>query len=162
MITSLSGNLRSPVAQVGRDLERDARPFTLQAIAGPREKRPPYGGETSDLAPDDALKRFRLVFVGALVNEETGRLLGLPCPEVAFPSPYSDEAETVEVDVSIVAAPDVPEENGLAEAVVRGLGKGAGARNGAAAIVKPVPGDMPAGDIDHGDLHSLLTDYIRQ
>ena len=49
---------------------------------------------------------------------------------------------------------DVPEQDRLADAVVRSLGEGAGARDGAAAIVEPVSRDVPAGNLDHEDLHS--------
>jgi hypothetical protein len=39
---------------------------------------------------------------------------------------------------------------GLLRAVVRGLREGAGARNGAAAIVKPITRDVPVGNRDYG------------
>ena len=48
-----------------------------------------------------------------------------------------------------MATPDVPEQDQLTEAVIRRLGEGAGTRNGAAAIVKPVSGDVPTGNLDH-------------
>ena len=85
---------------------------------------------------------------------ETGRPLNLPRPEIAFPSPHPDEAETVEVDVAVVATLDVPEENRLAETVVRGLSERAGARDGAAAVVEPVSRDVPRGNSGHEDLRS--------
>jgi hypothetical protein len=53
---------------------------------------------------------------------------------------------------------DVPEQHRLAEAVVRGLGKGAGARDSAAAIVEPVSDDVPAGNLGHDDLRSPMND----
>ena len=46
--------------------------------------------------------------------------------------------------------PDMPEQNRLAEAVVRGLGERAGAHDGAAAIVVPVSRDVPVGNFGHG------------
>jgi hypothetical protein len=52
-----------------------------------------------------------------------------------------------------MALPDVPEQHRLAEAVVRGLGERAGARNGAAAIVEPVSRDVPVGKLGHESLH---------
>src|SRR5262252_1186268 len=48
-----------------------------------------------------------------------------------------------------MATLDVPEQNRLAETVVRGLSKGAGARDGAAAIVEPISRDVPAGNFSH-------------
>jgi len=57
-----------------------------------------------------------------------------------------------------MAMSDVPEQHRLAEAVVRGLGEGAGARDSAAAIVEPVSGDVPAGNLGHEDLRSPMND----
>ncbi len=34
--------------------------------------------------------------------------LGLPCPEIAFPSPYPDKAQIVEIDITVMATSDVP------------------------------------------------------
>jgi hypothetical protein len=47
---------------------------------------------------------------------------------------------------------DVPEEDRLAEAVVRGLRERAGASDGAAAIVEPITRDVPVGNLSHKDL----------
>src|SRR5262249_5260907 len=134
----LSGNLSSPVTQVGCDLERDACRLHAQQLPALGKERAPLGGEASNLSPDDTRKHVRRALVRALVDEETGRPLGLPSPEIAFPAPDPEEAQTVESDIAVVALPDVPEEDRLAIAVVRGLGKSAGAGNGAAAIVEPV------------------------
>ena len=54
-----------------------------------------------------------------------------------------------------MAIPDVPEENRLAESVVRCLGEGAGARDGAATIVEPVSNDVPVGNLGHLRPHSI-------
>jgi hypothetical protein len=43
--------------------------------------------------------------------------------------------------------PDVPEKNVLAKIVVRGLTERAGTRNGTAAVVKPITGNVPFGRI---------------
>ena len=51
---------------------------------------------------------------------------------------------------------DVPEEDRLAEAVVRGLRKGAGASDGAAAIVEPITRDVPVGNLSHEDLQANI------
>jgi len=83
-----------------------------------------------------------LTLVGTLVDEETGRTLGLPRPEITFPSAHPDEAEAVEIDVAVLATLEVPEENRLAEAVVWRLSERAGARDGAA-VVEPVSRDTP-------------------
>jgi hypothetical protein len=61
------------------------------------------------LAPDNTWKHLRLALVSALVNEKTGRPLSPPGPEIAFPAPNPDEAETVEPDIAVVATSDVPE-----------------------------------------------------
>jgi len=52
--------------------------------------------KSSDLAAENAGEHFRLALVGAIVDEEAGATLGLSCPEIAFPSSYPDEAQTVE------------------------------------------------------------------
>jgi hypothetical protein len=49
-----------------------------------------------------------------------------------------------------MATPDVPEQNRLAETVVRGLRESAGAGDGTAAIVEPVSRDVPFGKLGHG------------
>jgi len=48
-----------------------------------------------------------------------------------------------------MATLDVPEQNGLAETVVRSLRESAGARDGTAAIVEPVSRDVPLGKLGH-------------
>src|ERR1700757_3958155 len=48
-----------------------------------------------------------------------------------------------------MAFADAPEQHGFAEAIVRRLCKGAGARNRAAAVVEPVADDMPARNVVH-------------
>ena len=53
---------------------------------------------------------------------------------------------------------DVPEEDRLAEAVVWGLREGAGASNGAAAIVEPITRDVPVGNLIHEDLQAEESD----
>ena len=53
-----------------------------------------------------------------------------------------------------MALPDVPEQHGLAEAVVRGLGERARAGDSAAAIVEPVSRDVPVGKLGHESLHA--------
>ena len=60
-----------------------------------------------------------------------------------------------------MALPDVPEQDRLAEAVVRGLGERAGARDGAAAIVEPVSRDVPVGNLGHENLHERQHDVNR-
>ena len=50
---------------------------------------------------------------------------------------------------------DVPEEDRLAEAVVWGLREGAGASDGAAAIVEPITRDVPAGNLGHDALSPI-------
>jgi len=114
--------------------------------------------KSSDLAAENAEKHFRLALVGAVVNEDAGRPLAFPAQRSPSHLSYPDEAQTVEIDFAVVAMFDVPEQHRLAEAVVRGLGEGAGARHSAAAIVEPVSGDVPAGNLGHEDLRSPMND----
>src|SRR5439155_1611192 len=89
-------------------------------------KLPPFGEERRDLRRKSAGaslenqgNHFRLSRVCALVDEEAGRTFDLAGPEVALPSPDANETETIELDVAVVAATDVPEEDRFAVAVVR-------------------------------------------
>src|SRR5262249_30622843 len=84
-----------------------------------------------------------------LIDEDAGRALGLSRPQIAFPSPHPHEAQPVEIDVAVMALADMPEQHRLAEIIVRGLGKRAGARNGAAAVVEPVADNAPVGTLGH-------------
>ena len=145
----LSRDLRPPVGAVGRDLESNPGALHPANLPAFREQRSDLGREASGTAPDNQRKRLSLAVVSALVDEETGGPLDLPAPEIAFPSAYPEEAETVEVDVAVVATLDVPEENRLAAAVVRGLREGTGARDGTAAVVEPVSRDVPGGNFAH-------------
>ena len=95
-----------------------------------------------------------MAIVSVVVDEDTGGSLDLSSPEIAFPSSHADEAQTVEIDIAVMAIPDVPEQHPLAKAVVRGLGEGAGTRDGATTIVEPVSRDVPAGNLSHEDFHS--------
>ena len=81
--------------------------------------------------------------------------LTLPA-QVALPSPDANEAQIIEIDVAVMALPNVPKQDRLAHSVIRGLGKGAWARDGAAAVVEPVSRDVPGGNFGHGD-HPVWT-----
>jgi hypothetical protein len=54
-----------------------------------------------------------------------------------------------------MTGPDVPEKDRLAETVVWGLREGAGASDSAAAIVEPIPRDVPVGNLSHEDLQTV-------
>jgi hypothetical protein len=75
-------------------------------------------------------------------------------PQITFPPSHSDEAQIVETSIPVVTTSDVPEQDRLANAIVWGLGEGAGAGDGAAAIIKPVTGDLPILDLGHEKLHT--------
>src|SRR5262245_35153914 len=136
-------------ARSGAILERDSRALHAPQLPAFGEQRSDESRKSSDLAAENARKDLRLPLVGALVDENAGATFGLPCPEIAFPFPHPNEAQSVEIDITVMATLDVPEQNRLAETVVRGLSKGAGARDGAAAIVEPISLDVPAGNFSH-------------
>ena len=94
-------------------------------------------------------QNFGLPLVRTLVDEDAGGALDLAGPQVALPSPDANEAQIIEIDVAVMALPNVPKQDRLAHSVIRGLGKGAWARDGAAAVVKPVSRDTP----DRGCVH---------
>jgi hypothetical protein len=139
------------VGAVGRDLEIDPCALDSKKLSASSKQHGDLGRKSSGAAAENERKRLRLALVSALVDEDTGCPLNLPRPEIAFPSAHPDEAETVEVDVAVVATLDMPEENRLAETVVRRLSERARARDGAAAIIKPVSCDVPSGNCGHGD-----------
>ena len=91
-----AGDLRSPIGAVGRDLEGDLCAFHAPHLPAFVEQRSDESRKSSDLAAENAGEHFRLALVGAIVDEEAGATLGLSCPEIAFPSSYPDEAQTVE------------------------------------------------------------------
>src|SRR5262249_24933637 len=130
----LARDFRSPVGAVGRNLERDSCALDSTTLPAFGKHRAPHGGKASDTASDYELKALGLAFVGTLVDEEAGRPFGLPRPQIALPSAHPYEAETVEIDVAVLATLDVPEEDRFTEAVVWRLSEGAGARDGAAAV----------------------------
>src|SRR5215472_9463480 len=84
-----------------------------------------------------------------IIDVETGDSGRLSRPKVALPAPDPHKAEVVELDVAVVALPDMPEQHRLAEAVIRRLGKGARAGNRTTAVVEPVADDMPARKVAH-------------
>jgi hypothetical protein len=95
-----------------------------------------------------------LVLVGAVIDEDAAGSLGPSRPQITFPSSHADKAQTVEIDIAVMTGPDVPEKDRLAEAVVRGLCEGAGASDGAAAIVEPISDNVPVGNLSHKDLQA--------
>src|SRR5262245_11669110 len=148
-----ASNLRSPLTAVGRDLESDPRTLDAPALSDLGEQRSDDSRKSSDIAAEKAGKHLSLAIIRAVVDEDTGGALDLSRPEIAFPSCHADEAHTVDIDVAVMAMLDVPEQHPLAKAVVRGLGEGAGTRDGATAIVEPVSRDVPAGNLSHEDFH---------
>jgi hypothetical protein len=142
------------VCAVGRDLE--GNPCALDATNLPArgEERRDLGGESSSAAPENERKHLCLAIVGALVDEDTGRTLHPPRPEVTFPSAHTDEGKVVEAHVAVVAALDVPEEDRLAEAIVRGFRERAGAGDGATTVVEPVSCDVPTRDGFHRPVYA--------
>jgi hypothetical protein len=89
-----------------------------------------------------------------LLDKDAGSPLGLSRPQITFPSSYSDEAQIVETNIPVMTTSDVPEQDRLANAIVWGLGEGARAGDGAAAIIEPVTGDLPSWDLGHEKLHT--------
>ena len=141
------------MSAVGRDLEGDVRTLDAARLSAVGKAFVDASREPADAAADDAGK-LALAIVGAFVDVETGRARRLSGPQIALPPADPDKAQIVEVDVAVMAALDVPEQYGVAEAVIRGLRKGAGAGDRAAAVVEPVADDVPAGNVAHQDLHS--------
>src|ERR1043166_5360400 len=145
----LAGDLGAPICAVGRDLKSDPRALHAANLPAFGEQPGDKGGKAADLTAEDTGKHLGLTFVGALVDEDAGAALGPSGPQIAFPSSHPHEAQAVEIDVAVMAPADMPEQDRLAEIIVRGLGERAGARNRAAAIIEPVADDAPAGNRGH-------------
>ena len=128
------------------------RPLDSALMSTFGKKRRHLRRKPADPSLKNQRKRLGLARVGALIDEEASSSLGLPRPEITVPPTNPHETETVEIDVTIVAAFDVPEENGLAKAIVRGLRESAGTCNRAAAVVEPISADVPLWDIGHDPL----------
>src|SRR5262249_4472718 len=142
----LSRDLRAPVSAVGRDLERDPGALYSANLPTLGKQRRDLRRESADPATKDERQRLGLAAVSPLADENAGRSRHLAGPEISLPAADANEAEPVEIDVSVVAPLDVPEKDGFAVAVVRGLGERAGARDGAAAVVEPISQNVPGGD----------------
>jgi hypothetical protein len=145
-------------ARSGAIFEGDPCALNAPQLPAFGEQRSDESRKPSDLAAENPREHLGLALIRAIVNEDAGATLGLSCPEIAFPFSHPNEAQTVEIDIAVTTMPDVPEQDRLAEAVVRGLGEGAGTRNSAAAIVEPVSGDVPGGYLGHQDLRSAMND----
>jgi len=138
------------------DREGDMRALDAADLPALGEHTTPECRKTSGLATENPRKNLRL----ALVDEEAGGSLGLSRPQIALPSPDPNKAQIIERDVAVVALPDMPKQNRLTDAVIRSLRKGARTRDGTAAIVEPVSGDVPAGNLGHGSPFVDRTDLI--
>src|SRR5262249_58164152 len=106
---NVGGDVRSPLGTVGRDLKGDPRALHAPQLPAFGEQRSDESRKPSDLATKNAGKHLRLALVGAIVDEDAGAPLGLPRPEIAFPSSHPDEAQTVEIDITVMALPHMPE-----------------------------------------------------
>jgi hypothetical protein len=112
-----------------------------------------------------------------IINIEAGDPRRLSRPEIALPAADPHKAEIVELDVAIMALADAPEQHRFTKTVIRRLRKSARAGYCAAAVVEPVPDDMPARNVAHpgpsigcdaeiiagvaGAVRALLSDYSR-
>src|SRR5262249_20687553 len=102
-----AGDLRSPLRAVRCDLEGHPRALHAPNLSALSEQTGDESGKTSNLAAENAGKHLRLALVGAFVNEDASGALGLARPKIAFPSPHSDEAQTVKFDVAVMAVLNV-------------------------------------------------------
>ena len=150
---NFADNLGSPLSTIGRNLEDDPRTLNAANLAAFSKQCCDERRESSDLATENPGKHFSLAFVGTLVDEDASSPFCLPRPEIAFPSSHADEAQIIEIDITVAAITDVPEQNRFTKAVVRCLGECAGACDSAATVVEPVSGDVPAGNLGHQDFH---------
>ena len=79
-----------------------------------------------------------------IIDIEAGDPRRLSRPEITLPTADPNKAEIIELNIAVMAFADVPEQHRFAEAIIGRLGKGARARNCAAAVVEPIADDMPS------------------
>src|SRR5882672_2017555 len=113
-------DLGSPFRKVWRDLHLDGREretfdLALHQVAEAL-------GPAARLAGENGLQRGALGFVGALVHENCAPEIAALPPNVAAERPQHRHVEAIELDVAVATFLNVPEEDALAEPVVRRLG----------------------------------------
>ena len=139
LASNLARNGRAPGGEVGRDFELDRRELDAAHLGDfLRELSRPAAG----LAAEDRLQRLALLRVGARVDEDAHRRLGID-PDVALEAADRDHVEPVERDVAEAPVTDVPGEDPLADARRGRLREFAGAGDVAFANVEPVAVRVP-------------------
>ena len=127
-------------AEPRRRSRRVAR--SLRGIRGSVTVLAETGSNSSDSTPAAVRRRHARRCICRLCPRQ-------PLPEVTVKPADPHEADVVEHHVAVAAVDDVPEEDGLAVPVIGCLCEGAGAGNGAAAVVEPVPRDPPRRCLRH-------------
>jgi hypothetical protein len=140
------------VSLVGRYLERDTRTLHSNNLPAFRKQSCYLSGKPASLASKNGWQDFRLTLIGTVVNEEPGCSFHLSRPKVTIPPYNSDKAKIVEVYVPVVPTLDMPEHDCLTEAIVRGLSESTWTRDGTAAVVEPISGDVPLWHLIHKGL----------
>src|SRR6185295_7195274 len=105
-------------------------------------------------APDQ-LKRFALLLVRPLVDEDAHRGFGLATPDVADEVRHPQEIEPIEGDIAVVALANVVRQDPITVAEGWGLRERAGTGNIAFADVEPVADDVPGGYRCHREVNFL-------
>src|SRR5690606_34265645 len=106
-------------------------------------------GPAAALTTENGQQGGPLFFVAALVHEDRVLEVAGVLPNVAAERPDHRDVEAVELYVAVAAFLDVPDENALAELVVRRLGPGARTWDRAPAHVEPLTLEPPLLDLGH-------------
>jgi hypothetical protein len=99
------------MAAVGCQLEADPGALHTSDLPAFGEQPGDARRKSPDCAAENAGQQLGLARVGALVDEEASGSRDLARPEVAFPSANPDEAQATEIDIAVMAVPDMPEQN---------------------------------------------------
>src|SRR5215831_4533976 len=137
------------MAEVRRDLIPDFCPLDAATVPPSGEALVDPAREAASTAADDCRQCLHLPVIGMIIDVQAGHPRRLSRPEVAFPAADPHKAEIFELDVAMMALADVPEQHRFTKAVIRRLGKGARARNCAAAVVEPFADDTPVRNVAH-------------
>src|SRR4051812_18599780 len=107
----LAGDLDAPMGLIGRDLEGYFRaldaarlPPSSKAFVHPARK-------TTGATADDRRQGLHLAVISVFINVEPGDPARLARPEIALPPADPHEAQVIELNVTVMALADMPEQH---------------------------------------------------
>ena len=97
------------MAEIGRNLIGDFGPLDTAALSAAREAFVDPARKAASAAANDSRQRLHLLIVGMIIDVEA-RDAGRPSrPKITFPVADPHKAQIVELDIAVIALPNVPE-----------------------------------------------------